>query len=70
MKKAGIAIDDWKFDVFKRHLDAAKIVFTEHPGLSPGTKLLKAQYDNVDLPRLTFAVEQAQEECRKMRNKP
>lgn len=40
-KTAGVAIDDWKLEIFKRHLDAAGYTYTVHPGLTPGTLFLK-----------------------------
>jgi hypothetical protein len=62
MKTAGIAIDDWKLAIFKRHLDAAGYVYTEHPGLTKGTLLLKVQTDFIA--PLKTVIEAAQKECR------
>lgn len=31
MKQAVVVIDKWKLDIFKKHLDAAKRTYTQHP---------------------------------------
>lgn len=45
LKIAGVVIDDWKLPVFKRHLDAAGRTYTEGPGITADTVLLKVQYE-------------------------
>lgn len=44
--KAGIAIDDWKLPIFERHLTQAGYAYTQGPGLSSGTLLLKVTTEN------------------------
>ena len=61
MKTVGIAIDDWKLPVFKRHLDRAGYAYTEHPGLTKNTLLLKVKTEFVS--DLQPVVEAAQKEC-------
>lgn len=62
MKTIGIAIDRWKLPIFKRHLDAAEYRFTEHPGDTPDTMLLKVKARFAS--DLQPVVEAAQKECR------
>lgn len=61
MKTAGIAIDNWKLAIFKRHLDAGGFVYTEHPGLTPDAMILKVQSPTIAA--LQPVVEAAQKEC-------
>jgi hypothetical protein len=62
VKTVGIAIDAYKLPTFKRILEAAGYAFTEAPGLSQGTLLLKVKTDSVaDLQPI---VEKANRECR------
>ncbi|AOR77241.1 hypothetical protein [Novosphingobium resinovorum] len=61
-KTAGIVIDAWKLEIFRRHLDGANFSHTQHPGLSEGTLILKVKADRVA--RLQRVVERAQLECR------
>jgi hypothetical protein len=58
---AGIAIDDWKLPIFKRHLDAAGYSYTEHPGLTKDTLTLKVTCEWVH--KLTPVVQAANDEC-------
>lgn len=46
-QKAGIAIDDWKLAIFKRHLQQAGYVFKNAGVLAPGTLLLQVETTNV-----------------------
>ena len=62
MKTAGIAIDNWKLPTFKRVLKAAGYTFTKHPGLTPGTMLLRVKTDSIS--DLQPVVEKANKECR------
>jgi len=61
MKKSGVAIDDWKLPIFKKHLDKAGYAYTEHPGLMEGTLLLQVQYEWVS--DLEPIIEAANKEC-------
>lgn len=45
MKTAAIILDDWKLAIFKRHLDKAGFKYTEHPGVTAKTLLLKVSYE-------------------------
>jgi hypothetical protein len=63
MITAGIAIDNWKLPIFKRHLDAAGFEYTEHKGLTPTTMLLKVKTPSAF--KLQPFVEAAQLECAK-----
>lgn len=47
MKKAAIAIDNWKLSIFKKHLDAAGYNYTEHPGLTQDTLVLRVNYEQI-----------------------
>ena len=62
MKTAGVAIDDWKLPIFKKHLDAAGYTYTEHPGLTKNTLTLVVEYEWVA--ELKPIIEAANEECR------
>ena len=48
MKTAGIVIDSWKLTIFSKHLTAARFAFTQHPGITPGTLLLKVETEDVE----------------------
>lgn len=61
MKTVGIAIDDWKLPVFKRHLDRAGYSYTEHPGLTKDMLFLKVKAEFVS--DLQPIIEAAQKEC-------
>ena len=67
MKIAGIAVDDWKLPVFKKHLDAAGYRYNLHPGITEGTSLLQVECEFVS--SLQRVVEAAQEECETMKEK-
>lgn len=43
--KAGIAIDDWKFEIFERHLRQAGYTFSRMPFVE-GTLMLHVETDN------------------------
>lgn len=47
MKKAAIAIDDWKLPIFKRHLAGAGYTFKQGPGLTKTTLMLTVETNNV-----------------------
>ncbi len=63
MKTAGIAIDDWKLIIFKKHLERAGFLFTKHADLTVGTLILKVGYEK--LHTLRAVVEEAEKECAK-----
>lgn len=63
IKTVGIAIDKWKMPIFKRHLNQADYGYTEHPGVSPNTLLLKVRTPGVE--GLAVIVRAANEECAK-----
>lgn len=63
MKTAAVVIDSWKLPIFKKHLDKAAYSYTEHPGPTPDTLILKVSYEWVH--KLQPIVEKATEECRK-----
>ena len=62
---AGIAIDSWKLPIFKRHLDAAGFTYTEHPGITADTLLLKVQTEWAH--KLQPIVQAANDECARSR---
>lgn len=65
MKTAAIAIDRWKLPVFKRRLDAAEFAFTEHPGVTADTMILKVPYEEgSNFVALSNLVRAAQLECK------
>ena len=61
MLKAAVAIDRWKLDIFKRHLDGAGFSYTELPGPTPDTMFLKVETRTI--PELQPIIEAAQTEC-------
>lgn len=46
MKKAGIAIDEWKLPIFKRHLEQAGYTYENVGPLAPATLLLRVNTTN------------------------
>ena len=63
MKTAAIVLDSWKLPVFKKHLDKAKYSYTEQPGITPDSLLLKVKYEWVK--DLQPIVQAANDECAK-----
>jgi len=61
MKTAGVVIDDWKLQIFKKHLDAAGYAYTEHPGITEDTLTLRVKYEWVA--ELKPIIEAANKEC-------
>jgi hypothetical protein len=61
MKTAGIAIDNWKLQIFRRHLEAGGFSYTEHPGLTSDAMILKVKTPTIAA--LQPIVEAAQKEC-------
>lgn len=62
---AGVAIDKWKLSIFKKHLDEAGFKYTEHPGVTKDTLLLKVE--TVSAGALQPTIEKAQLACRRSR---
>ena len=60
---AGIALDNWKLDIFKAHLDKAGYEYEEAGQLTEGTTILKVPYE--DLLALQAVVITAYVECRR-----
>lgn len=61
MKTAAVVIEDWKLPIFKRHLDAAKYVYTQHTGPTQGLLTLKVEFNWVS--ELQPVIEAAVLEC-------
>lgn len=61
MKTAGVVIDDWKLPIFKKHLDAAGWIYTEHSGVTDDTLTLKVQCEWIG--DLQPIIEAANREC-------
>lgn len=59
--KAGVAIDSWKLDIFRKHLDKAGFKYTVGPGITPDTLLLSVECDWAH--KLKPVLERAQAEC-------
>ena len=64
---AGVAIDKWKLDVFKRHLEAAGYTYKVCPGVA-GTLLLQVPCDYFH--KLQPIIEAAQRECARLSGRP
>lgn len=64
-KTAGIALDDWKLPIFKKHLDAAGYKYKVPVQFTKGTLLLKVHYEWVH--KLKPIIEAAQRECAEVR---
>lgn len=62
---AGVVIDAWKLDVFKRHLDAAGYEYTQHPGPFPAVITLRVKCEWAH--KLQPIIEAAQQECARAR---
>ena len=68
MLKAGVVIDDWKHQIFKKHLDDAGYSYEEHPGVTKDTLLLQVKTEQVAT--LKPVIAKANAECAKWkRNK-
>lgn len=61
--KAGIIIDDWKFDIFKRHLDQGGYTYERLPGIVPKTISLFVHTTNLEA--LGVVVKAANDEAAK-----
>lgn len=58
---AGVFIDSWKLDTFKKVLDEVGFTYTEHPGFDDKTKLLKVEC--VSAAHLAPTIRKAQAAC-------
>lgn len=63
MLKAGIAIDNWKFPIFERHLKQNGYEFKQSNGLTQCTMLLTVVTENLEA--LAEVVKSANEEAAK-----
>ena len=61
MKTAAVAIDDWKLQTFKKHLDAAGYSWTVGPGVTHDTLILSVKFEWVR--ELKQIIEAANAEC-------
>lgn len=61
MKKAGVVIDAWKLDIFKRHLDAAGYKYEQRNGPTKNVLLLAVDYEWVS--KIKPVIDAANEEC-------
>jgi hypothetical protein len=59
--RAGIAIDEWKLPIFKRHLLDAEFEYTQTCGPAPDTLMLYVE--TTDLNRLARVVKAANSEA-------
>ena len=46
LRVAGIVIEPWKLSIFKKHLDAAGLIYTQSKGPVPGTILLTVRCES------------------------
>lgn len=60
---AGIVIDNWKLDIFKKRLDDAEFTYTVQLGISDDTLTVKVEYDQFSLAHLQSVVQGAQNEA-------
>ena len=63
--KAAIAIDNWKFPIFKRHLDEAGLSFKDESGLTEDSRLLTVETDVDSIGALQAVVVAANNEARR-----
>jgi hypothetical protein len=61
MKAVAIVLDKWKLDTFRRYLHGGGYTFTEVPGATPDTLILKVKTD--DIARLGDVIRMASAEC-------
>lgn len=63
-KQCGILVDNWKLDIFKRHLDAGGFKYTTHP-IEGGDEvsLLKVSFYLSEFDKLNAIVRAAYHEC-------
>ena len=61
MKTAAVCIDDWKFPIFQKHLDAAGYAYEGPFPFTEGTSVLRVSYEWVH--KLRSIAEAASQEC-------
>ncbi len=68
-KQGGILVDNWKLDVFKRHLDAGGFKYTIH-AMENGDELslLKVSFYLSEFDKLNAIVHAAAHECEESKN--
>ena len=65
MIKCGIAIDDWKLEIFEKHLTEAGYTFVKAAGLAPNVSILSVETGTpIELQKLLTV---ANSECAKMK---
>lgn len=62
-KKAGIAIDNWKLSIFRKHLDTAGFKYKAPQPFTRTTTLLQVEYEHKHL--LNIPIIKATRECEK-----
>lgn len=69
--KAGIIIDDWKLEIFKKRLDEAEYKYTVEAGLTPATISIMVEYGAgmCNVQKLTSLVDFANTEAANTRHK-
>lgn len=60
-KVAGIALDEWKLSIFRKHLDAAGFTYEGPAPFTKGCVILRVRYDSIS--EIKSVVEAAQAEC-------
>ena len=63
MKKAGIVIDSWKFEIFDRNLRQSGYVYEEAPSITEKTRTLLVKTDNLEA--LALVVQKSNNEAAK-----
>jgi len=61
MKTVGVVIDAWKLHIFKKHIDAAGFTYSEQPGITNGTHLIRVKCEWIA--ELKTTIEAANQEC-------
>lgn len=67
LKKAGVALNDWKLPVFKQVFDEAGYSYEQKPGLVPDSVTLMVEYIEEDINRLEKTVRKANKQAAKKR---
>lgn len=66
MITVGVVLDDWKLDIFQRHLDAAGFSYTQQKGPGRSVILLKIEAASTeDLSPIILAANTEAANCRK-----
>ena len=66
---AGIMLDSWKMDIFRRHLNDAGFEFTHLGEPTPNVIALRVDVENADLPRLSDVISEAEKDARKWKKR-